>query len=257
MEDTLEHYLSVARLLDWRPTVRAAETVCIPNDIARAIAFLSGIETDSRIIRKKLAVGGIDQEPVFQEFLITWMAEEAEHGRALAAIASKAGVAVTLPRRSRFKLWEVGALAGMRAVAPRVVQATYCVLGTSAEFIALSTYTEIARCSENETVKRVLLDISRQESHHMRFYRNVGTALLADDKTAARARKLLAAVWRPPGIDLVGEAEHREAFGFLLKRSPFHQQLAKLDRILDQLPGLDGMDLMRRWLERNVEGYAA
>ena len=257
MEETLDRYLATAQPLNWRPIVKAAAAVYVPSHVARAIAFLSGIETDSRIIRKKLAAGGIDREPVFQEFLITWMAEEAEHGRALAAIASKAGIPVEPPRRSRFKLWEFGAFTGMRIVAPRVLQATYCVLGTTAEYIALSTYAEIARSSEDETVKRVLLDIVRQESHHMRFYRNTGTALLTDARTARRARRLIEAVWRPPGIDLLGAAGHRETFGFLLKRPTFLQQLAKLDRIIDQFPDLDGMRLMGRWLERNMPDYTA
>lgn len=252
MDEALEHYLATAGPLNWRSVVRAAGTVTIPENVARAIGILSGIETDSRIIRKKLEAGGVDKEPVFEEFLITWLAEEAEHGRALAAIARKAGSPVQPPSRPRFKMWEFCALASLGATVPRVLQATYCVIGTSAEFIALTTYTEIARSSDDATVNRLLLDIARQESHHMRFYRNAAMALLSDATTAAMARRLLSAVWRPPGIDLLGAAEHREVFSFLLARPEFRQKLARIDGIMDQFPELSGMRLMSRWLESNL-----
>jgi len=257
MQEALEQYLSASGLLEWRSAVAAADRICVPRDVGTALAYLSGIETDSRIIRKKLAIAGIDKDPVFQDFLITWMAEEAEHGRALAAIAMKAGAPALPPGRSRFKLWEVAAFAAMGAAVPQVIQASYCVIGAAAEFIALSTYAEIARCCGDETVKTVLLRISRQESRHMRFYRNVAFALLGDKKTAERARKLVRVAWRPPGVDLVGPGEHQGVFGFLLGRSAFREKLVKVDQIIDALPGMGEMNLMKHWLDMNLERYTS
>jgi hypothetical protein len=88
----------------------------------------------------------------------------------------------------------------------------------------------------------------------MRFYHGAAAVLLGDNATAARVRRLISASWRPPGIDLVGVQEFQRTFGFLLRVGAFHQRLVGLDRLLDELPGLQGMSLMRQWLTTNGAG---
>jgi hypothetical protein len=103
---------------------------------------LSGIEADSTIIRRKIAYAGIDKNPVFRNFLVTWMAEEAEHARALAAMALQGGIRVRPPQRSAVNPKDVVMLCALRVGAPRVLHAAYCVLGAAQEYTALSTYAE-------------------------------------------------------------------------------------------------------------------
>src|SRR5487761_86156 len=142
LSELLSQYLANWGPVSWRQELADARFTDDP-DLGRAILSLSAIETDSRVIYRKLHIAKLDRRQVIHEFNISWLAEEAEHGRALKCLAAKLGVHETPPDRSaRTSIrstvsWPSLAVARVLGSA---LEATYLTLGATQEFVALTTY---------------------------------------------------------------------------------------------------------------------
>ncbi len=238
--------------LDWR-AILADANPAPDQTVARALLCLSGIEADSQVIYRKIRDARIDRNPYLRRFILPWLEEEAAHGHSLRHLAYLMGASEESPRRARYSrkdalvLWVLG-----RTMAP-AVRATYCVLGTMQEYIALTVYHEIASMIPDKESQLLLQSIARQESRHMRFYRGAAEVLLKGPFVRGCTRWMLRQTWRPPGLDLVDRSTFFQTFGFLLGASLFRDKLCRVDRTVSALPGLNGLSLMSRWLDhRNI-----
>lgn len=260
---TLDGSATITRLLDnyltrWGPVFwRHLTDLSVPSDATLGLMFkaLSEIESDSVCVRRKLSATGADFTAELREFIIIWLAEEAEHGRAIDTVARKYGVTAlpTATKRSNhrsirtFFTWP--ALYGARAL-PGVC-AAYTALGAMQELVALKTYEKIAELTP-APVSDLLRDIARQEARHMKFYRGCAEVFLGESRKAQiTTRRLLSQLWQPPGTDLLGRGTYEEIFAPVLTQVDFRKELLKVDKMLDRLPGLANMSIMERYLRRN------
>lgn len=260
---TLDGSATITRLLDnyltrWGPVFwRHLTDLSVPSDATLGLMFkaLSEIESDSVCVRRKLSATGADFTAELREFIIIWLAEEAEHGRAIDTVARKYGVTVlpTATKRSNhrsirtFFTWP--ALYGARAL-PGVC-AAYTALGAMQELVALKTYKKIAELTP-APVSDLLRDIARQEARHIKFYRGCAEVFLSESRKAQiTTRRLLSRLWQPPGTDLLGRGNYEEIFAPVLTQADFQKELLKVDSMLDRLPGLAEMSIMERYLRRN------
>src|SRR5689334_12968966 len=91
LDRLLSQYLKNWGPVSWRDELNEFHP-CPDISLGRALLALSAIETDSRVIYRKLHIANLDRRRAIQSFNISWLAEEAEHGRALQCLAMKLGV---------------------------------------------------------------------------------------------------------------------------------------------------------------------
>lgn len=250
LEALLAQYLKNWGPIRWQADL-AASRVTRNLKLAKVVLGLSGIETDSQMIYRKLHLARLDRDAVVREFNISWLAEEAEHGRALRHLAGLLGEEKNPPTR-KDRPWDIRfAMAGPTLFAARAVphlQATYLTLGSMQEYVALTTYREVARLIGDPHVSRVLSQISAQEGRHMRFYRGAAQVFLREEIAQKVTSHILGRFWRPPGVDLLGLDSWLDSFSVLLQDAQYRSRLIDGDRIIRSLPGLGNVALMPRFL---------
>jgi rubrerythrin len=253
LSELLSKYLANWGPVSWQQELADAK-LTDDFDLGRAILSLSAIETDSRVIYRKLHIANLDRRQAIREFNISWLAEEAEHGRALKCLATKLGVHETPQDRSaRISIrstvsWPSLAVARMLGSA---MEATYLTLGATQEFVALTTYRKAAELVGDQNAALVLRRIAAQEGRHMHFYRGAALVFLDEPRNAYVASQLIGHLWRPPGVDLLGITAWLRAFGPLLAHEDYRSRLLRMDQLLQRLPGFQGSHLMEGFLRRH------
>jgi hypothetical protein len=238
--------------VEWRDSVAAMRTT--RNDTyASLLHALGAIETDSVVMRARLHASRADRADPVAAFNILWLAEEAEHGRALRAAADKLGTPRPPSLRGRGRrdarallTWPALVAAGF---AMPHLEATYCTLGTIQEYIALTTYRRIGELLGDPALDTLLKAIARQESHHMGFYRKTAEILLDRPRAPRIVRLTIDRLWRAPGVDLLGFAQWVRTFGPLLRDETYRTRLLRADQLLADLAGPGRVAPMARCLD--------
>jgi hypothetical protein len=253
LSELLSQYLANWGPVSWRQELADAK-LADDLELGRAILSLSAIETDSRVIYRKIHIANLDRRQVIQEFNISWLAEEAEHGRALKCLAGKLGVHEAPPDRSAHislrSAFSWPSLAVARALGS-ALEATYLTLGATQEFVALTTYRKAADLIGDPNAALVLRRIAAQEGRHMHFYRKAALVFLDEPWNAHVASQLIAHLWRPPGVDLLGITAWLRAFTPLLVHEDYRARLLRMDQLVQQLPGFHGRHPMEDFLQRH------
>jgi hypothetical protein len=257
-EDLFARYSRQWGPVEWsRMADPAFEFECADRRFAGAFQKLSVIEGDSMYQARKVRRAGFGGWSGIADFLVLWQAEENEHSRLLRHVADRLGAPGEVEPEHRLRDELLVPMTFVATVAARTIPdlvGTYGALGAAQEHVACVTYRYLASQIETGELRRVLRDIARQESRHLRFYRGVADHALTASRGAKRlARSLLVRYWRPPGIDVLGEKGFAETFGVLLDSEDYRTRLLGMDRMLDGVPGLDGLRLMENFL-RGGEG---
>jgi hypothetical protein len=254
LQENCENFLRHWGPIQWREHV---DQMLQRNDQATALLLhgLAGIEDDAFYMQKKLRYGGAARLEPVRQFNAIWMVEEAEHGRALAALAAKYGWTGggrrhdTMHRDKRAAL----ALPVLKILSPfeRGMLAAYMCLGVLVEYIAITSYHGISTMHDDADLRSILLQMSRQEGKHLRFYKRGAIAVLTGDvKSQKFVRFILSHYWRPPGIDLYGFEQWIRIFEPLLSCDKVRARYVDLDKLVDSLPGLDNLNLMNDFICR-------
>ena len=82
----------------------------------------------------------------------------------------------------------------------------------------------------------------KQEGRHIDFYASQAHARL-EGSTAAQhmTRTALRRLWAPVGSGVMPKPEVRHLITYLFGDEPGQEAVARIDRRIDQLPGMDGM----------------
>ncbi|WP_406296528.1 acyl-ACP desaturase [Embleya sp. NBC_00888] len=260
----VEHESRIGQLFD--SYVRSWGPICWRDQCAKIQApinceygtmlyALGLIETDSVVMRRKLAATRADRSNPIKQFNILWLAEEAEHGRALEAAAEKLGVR-SLTFSSRRSIRDLRSIATWPALylsgflVPHL-DAAYCTLGSVQEYIALTTYRRIGEKLGDPALDGLLRQIAQQEGRHMKFYRGAAQVLLEPRQARRVTAALLARLWRPPGVDLFGLPKWLEIFRPILEDDVYVGRLLRADDLLADLIGDSIARPMKRFLETN------
>jgi rubrerythrin len=247
LEAALDSYVRRWAPVQWRGDLESVVVDANPA-MGLMLAYLGAIETDSRMIARKVRLARVDADEVLHEFLIVWQAEESEHGRLLAGLAKLYGTQETA-RRTRLTLaeWVIARLCGL--LVPKSFRALYCTLGSIQEFMALRTYQHVARHCGNATVAGVLRSIAVQESRHMRFYSEGARHYLSGHPMRQRfVRCVLRRFWAPPGQDLLGKDRYAQIFGPLISQWDFYEEARSVETVYTRLPGMRPLGILDRWM---------
>ena len=251
LRQILDVYVRSWGPIDWS-SLRNHEPIPSEAKFAPVILALALVEGDFEIIRRKLAATHTDRDEILQEFITIWVAEEGEHSRALKRMAQLFGATEMACDRHRtlrdwraFVAWPILHLGRL---VPGL-SAAYCTLGAIQECIAITTYCYLADVIQDLECKQILKQIAVQEARHMRFYRNAAKILLSNSRiwqisTAILIRQL----WRPPGMDLLGPRSFTKIFAPLLSDLRYTDALKAVDRVISDLPGLNNVKVMTKFL---------
>ena len=210
-------------------------------------------EDDTSITARQGRSLGVDRAADIAEFLPLWRTEEADHARALHCLlegrdheAPAAATAAIARRRLVVARVPVRAMARLPQTA-----FVFCVLGAAAEYLATTIYAALAKEAEAAVLQRLLRSIARQEARHFAFFQ--AAARIRGERmgavNGAVARRMTASVWTPIGVPTLGRDRWFETFAALLDDEHLRNRLLMMDRVIDSIPHLTDLHLMRRFLE--------
>jgi rubrerythrin len=194
----------------------------------------------------------ISRDPVVRRFLRIWLDQEVAHAALLARVLEGSGASVTpvhLERRHRR-----GAARGklLNQLARRGIGddffAVHMSWGAINELTTLRFYGVMRARTGSELLRTLLRDVIAQESLHYSFYRNLAIRRLAGNRRGQRiVRWVLEHLWTPVGMGLRTRPDvDRLMLGLFADRP---EQVVQMDSQINRIPGLSGLDLIRRTLE--------
>lgn len=256
LAENLEVFLRRWGPISWRDRIDQVASADDPR-LGRLLLGLSGIEDDAFYMQTKLrASGTVALDPV-RQFNAVWLVEEADHGRALAAIAARYGTDTHALRASHGLLHRdrrsIVTFPVMKVLSTysRGMLAAYLVYGSLVEYVAITTYNGIASSVGDPIVKDILTQMAAQEGRHMRFYRRGAMEVMAGDRRCQRfVRYVIQHFWRPPGVDLYGTAQWIDIFEPILTDGVICSTLRRMDEVCSAFPGLQGTNVMGPFLDR-------
>lgn len=225
----------------------------LDDELAQHFRVAAVLEEDTAISASQARHLGIDRSPDLAAFLAAWEREEAEHGRALRHLLAGGGchddptirAAVTETRRQRLA-------ARPARVLGRFPPTTlvFCALGAAGEYLAIVSYNELAGRAGNPAVAQLVRAITRQEGRHMAFFLAAARARGHGMSSAGArvSRRAMARLWRPLGVASLGPAAWHSLYGSWLADDHFAARLEGMDRVVDSIAPLAGLNLMRNFL---------
>jgi len=199
------------------------------------------------------AVLDISRDPLVHRFLRVWLEQEVVHAdllrRLLAAHAVEVGP-VHEARSKRLARWRGKQI---NRAARRVIGddffAVHMAWGAVNELSTQRFYGVIRSRTSNPGLRDILRDIMGQEALHYAFYRNVAIRRLTGNPRAQRiVRWALDKLWAPVGVGLKTRRDAHRIIAGILGNSP--EVADQMDAQIDRMPGLRGLGLARRTLDR-------
>lgn len=243
-------FLRGAGLVRWNQS--AFGTPRVGARWCRILHAVAGLEADTAITVRHAHTLGLDRHRDLAAFLPAWAVEEAEHARAIrallahelyeaphaapASIVRMRGLSARMPRRALGRWRPSGVVFG--------------ALGAAAEYVTVVVYHEVASQVGNPAVASLLREITKQERRHSAFFLTAARTRAAGMSTTEAwcARRVVASMWAPPGVPSLGLPVWLDTFAPLLGDEHLRARVREMDRIVDTIPGLEGLHLMNGFL---------
>lgn len=201
------------------------------------------------------AVLDISEDPLVHRFLRVWLEQEVVHATLLRRLLATQGVQVRPVHEARTKRMARWRGTQINRVARRIIGddffAVHMAWGAVNELSTQRFYGVIRSQTESTVLRDILRDVMAQEAAHYAFYRNVAIRRLTGNRRAQRiTRGALARFWSPVGVGLRTRRDADRVIAGIL--GPHPEVAAQMDAQIDRMPGLSGLGLATRSLERAV-----
>jgi len=218
----------------------------------RALRYMQGVEAYTLFYLRSLLSTRAAHEPEIAAFLAGWLYEETGHGLAIAALLEANGTPLVAPGGRRESLREriTAAGAGWVSHVRRDFAAVHMLWGAINELTAVTAYRRLARRSGHPAVADLCARLARDEARHFSFYFEQARRRLAAPRTQRLVRWLVTRFWAPVGSGVVPESEVQFLAAHLFGDDEGRAAARKVDETIHALPGLAGLPLLERWLER-------
>jgi len=218
----------------------------------RCLRYMHDVEQHTSCYLRNLLNTRAHNDPDVTTFLTLWNFEEHWHGvalgRVLAAHDEPAGTSrvAAMRRRLGWRMTASPVLWMAFSAATRHFLAVHMSFGAINEWTTQAGY---ARLADHPVVSQLLGRIMRQEGRHIDYYRSVALEKLDGNAAAQRTtRAALRTLWNPVGAKVMPEAETRHLVRTLFGGPDGTAVAGRIDRRVDALPGLGGLDLMQQAL---------
>lgn len=225
-------------------------------DTLRSVRYMCDVEYHTTCFMRELLVTPSHREDEAAGFMTMWNREEFWHGEALAAVLERHGIHVDYDevKAKRAKLGWRNALGPLKqSVLSNIVGtdfiAVHMAWGAANELSAVAAYRRMAAMQDHPALSPLLQRIAQQETRHVAFYTTQARQRLEDSERAqSLVRMVLGKVWKPVGSGMMADSEVQHVMSHMFAGHP--DQLDKLDRRIQKLPGLEELTIFRRAFTR-------
>jgi hypothetical protein len=259
MRVDLDRYALNARRLDLTGVdFDAFRTRPLDDGTLRCLRYMHDVEHHTICYLRDLLVTPAHRDPRVTTFLTLWTYEEMWHGeaigRVLAAHGEDAGAERIAPMRQRLG-WRDRLAPTLKAlgaaVAGNAFGALHMTWGAINEWTTQAGYARLINRAQHPVLTDLLSRIMRQEGNHIAFYASEADRHLSAHRGAQRlVRATLARLWKPGGAGVMPKAEVAFVARTLFGGADGRTVIARIDRRIDRLPGLEHLGLVTRALER-------
>lgn len=223
-------------------------------DTLRCVRYMHDVEFHTVCYLRDLLLTPAHRDPAITTFLTLWNYEEFWHGEALGRVLEAHGEAAGTPRvaqvrerlgwRDRFR----PALTTLSsATVGRAYIAVHMTWGVINESSTQMGYARLAARAQHPVLAELLARIMRQEGRHIDFYGAEATRRLSASAWARRVTRFaLRHFWAPVGAGVMPGEETRFLIRHLFGDAEGRRAAERLDRRIDRLPGLAGLELAVR-----------
>jgi hypothetical protein len=217
----------------------------------RCLRYMHDVESHTVCYLRDILVTRAHRDPEITSFLTMWNYEEFWHGDAigkvLAAHDESAGtgrIAALRQRLPKGDRWKPLGFQVASALTPHLT-AVHMTWGAVNEWTTQAAYARLAKLSDHPTLATLLLRIMKQEGRHIDFYATQAAERLESSKRAQRiTRWALRRFWAPVGSGVVPDTEVDFLGTYLFGDPEGHAMAERIDRRVDRLPGLGGLNLL-------------
>ena len=221
-------------------------------DALRCLRYMHDVENHTVCYLRDVLVTRAHRDPEVTSFLTLWNYEEYWHGEAIAGIleahdevAGNGRIAALRQRLSRVDAWKPLSFQMASAITPHLT-AVHMTWGAVNEWTTQAAYARLANLAGHPTLSELLRRIMKQEGRHIDFYASQARTRLADSRGAQRiTRWALRRCWAPVGTGVVPAREIEFLRTFLFGDDDGRAMADRIDRRVDRLPGLGGLNLLR------------
>jgi hypothetical protein len=225
--------------------------------LLRCIRYMHDVEHHTSCYLRNLLNTRAHHDPDVTAFLTLWNFEEHWHGEALAAVLEAhgepgGGVRVAAMRRRLGARATASPLLWMvfSAVTPHFL-AVHMTFGVINEWTTQAGYARLSALAGHDVLTELLGRIMRQEGRHIDYYLTQARRLLAAGPAPQRTTRLmLRRAWSPVGAKVMPEGETRHLVQTLFGDGAGREAVARIDRRIAALPGLEGLQLLGGALHR-------
>jgi hypothetical protein len=201
---------------------------------------------------RDLLMTSAHRDPEVTSFLTFWTYEEYWHGEALAEVFSVHGektgpqrVAMIRQANRRRDRWRPFVHALGSILAGPSYTAIHMSWGAVNEWTTQAGYGRLAARASHPALTMLLNRIMRQEGRHIDFYAAYAQRQLREDLRAQRlVRMALRRFWSPVGATVMPASEVEFLVTYLFGDEEGRTVVARLDRRVQSLPGLEGVSLL-------------
>lgn len=202
----------------------------------------------------------ISREPTVKRFLRIWLDQEVAHGELLARMVALSGAPTAPLHTSRGQRFRAARGAFLNRISHRLVGddffGVHMAWGAVNELTTLRFYAVVRDRTAHPVLHTLLGDVMAQEALHYSFYRDVAIARLRDNPRGQRlVRWVLSHLWSPVGSGLRSRPDVDRVMRDLFVDRP--DEVERVDAALDRIPGLAGLDLVRRTVAEAAATAAA
>lgn len=224
----------------------------------RCLRYMHDVEFHTVCYLRDLLVTRAHRDPDTTAFLSMWVYEEYWHGEAIARVLAAHGEVAgpervgVVRRRSAVRSSVAPWLhAGGSVVLGDAMAAIQVAWGAINEWTTQAGYGRLATRSGHPVLSELLARIMRQEGRHIDFYASRADHRLAGSPRArSLTRTALRRFWTPVGAGAMPDPEVAFTVGHLFGGSEGRAAAQRIDRRVDRLPGLAGLGLVERAVDR-------
>lgn len=238
--------------IDWAEVRR----VGITDEEDQILRYMQDTESHTVLYLRDLLTGFTARDPEVTTFLACWVYEETFHGRALDRVLVESGrpsartyydeVHMRPSLRERLS----GLVGRLAAKTTPHFAAVHMCWGATNEFLAATAYTQLARRTSNEQLRKVLHRIAKDERRHFAFYHDqADMRLRRGGRFAQKLCATLLQTWQPVGAGIGGTNLLPLIGSYLFSDRRGRHELELLQQMVNQLPGMESWDLAYRWAE--------
>jgi hypothetical protein len=253
MKFDLDRYLTLVERLDEDGIDHDAfRRDPLDPDTLRCLRYMHDVEHHTTCYLRDLLVTSAHADPEITTFLAMWSFEEHWHGAAIARVlaahdepSGRARIAETRQRVGRDRLRTLSTMAVSAATEHMTTVAL--TWGAVNEWTTQAGYVRLAGIAGHPVLDDLLRRIARQEGRHIDFYASQAERRLAASPGARRATRFaLARRWRPVGSGVMPAAETDHMIAHLFGGAEGRAMTERIDRRIERLPGLEGLELVTR-----------